>query len=190
MQTKAKSNSVVTHRLLETGELEFRVKMGADQFQTFTFDRTKASAANRVHAELHGWIQRIADKAAILRDPETGLAATPETKFNRMKELAEHYETGSAEWSPKRSASEGGADAGLIITAMTRALTGGDIDKANTLVQGLADKRAIDRKAALREWAKTKQVADAIAQIRAERATGNADDLIGEIMGQEEGSGE
>lgn len=192
MQTKEKTNSIVTHFLRPDGSLGFKVKLGKDaetgeaRYEEFSFDPTKAHQACRERAEMHGWIQRISDGAALSRDPETGLPATPESKAARMKRLAAHYESGAEGWSMQRSAGGEGPDAGLIITAMCNSVAGGDIDRANFLVQGLADKKAIDRKAALRMWADTKEVAEAIAAIRAARAKGDAAALLAEIMGEEE----
>lgn len=96
MQTKAKANSVVTHALVPEG-IQFNV-LGAG---SFVFDYTQAAQSNRTHAEIHGWLQRIVDAAAIGRDPETGRSATPMEKLTAMQELAAHYEGGNPEWSRK-----------------------------------------------------------------------------------------
>ena len=65
----------------------------------FTFDPAKASAKNRAYAEQYGFRQRIQDKAAMSRNPETGEAASPREKFLAMKAMAEHYEAGGEEWN-------------------------------------------------------------------------------------------
>ena len=49
----------------------------------------------------------------------------------------------------------------------------------------LETKRGISRKEAYAEFAKTKEVAAAIAAIKAERATVSADDLLDEMNGGE-----
>lgn len=94
MQSKPKSNSVVTHEQTENG-ITFHV-LGAG---SVAFDPTKAHQHNRIRAEAHGWIQRISDRAAIGRDPETGKSATPAEKLAAMKALVDHYHTGTSEWS-------------------------------------------------------------------------------------------
>jgi len=65
----------------------------------FTFDPAKAHEANRRSAMLYGFRQRIGDKAAMSRNPETGEAASPREKFLAMKAMAEHYEAGGEEWN-------------------------------------------------------------------------------------------
>lgn len=88
------------------------------------FDRMKASEENRAKAELHGWTQRICDKAAIpapVRKAGTSddewakiLAGHKAAKHAAMREMAEFYETGTTDWKM-----DGGErDAGLILDAL------------------------------------------------------------------------
>lgn len=114
---KPKSNSVVTVEQIGSGMLEFTV-LGAG---AFTFDPTKAHDDNREHAELHGWTQRISDRAAIGRDPETGKPATPAQKFERMRALAAYYETGAPSWS---TVQPGEARGGILLEALTAMYAG------------------------------------------------------------------
>lgn len=98
MQTKVKSNSVITHKLTPAG-ICFTV-LGAGEF---TFDPKLASESNRQRAELHGWIQRISDKAAIGSSDAEGktipAAIKSKMKFEAMKACAEHYMQGSDQWN-------------------------------------------------------------------------------------------
>jgi len=198
MQTKPKSNSTITHAIRErdeTGEyapvITFSV-LGVHPTSegnptgaaTFSFTVANASATVQARAMVHGFIQRISDGGAISRDPETGLPATPETKFNRMKRIAEFYEAGADEWAIRAQVGQRGPDAGLILTAMCRTVAKGSIDEANRLVDALATKRNVDRAAALREWANTDAVLKAIAEIKAERAPKGADDLLAELTAE------
>lgn len=89
-----KSNQVIDTRL-DGNVLTFTVKSVGE----LAFDVTKAHAANRAQAEFHGWIQRISDAAAIGRDPKTGASASPQQKFDAMKALVDHYESGVDQWS-------------------------------------------------------------------------------------------
>lgn len=96
MQTKAKTNSVVTHAV-EGRVITFNVKDAG----SFTLDLDACSQAVRDRAMLHGMIQRISDRAAISRDSETGRAATPQEKLDAMKGLADFYATGTEDWAQR-----------------------------------------------------------------------------------------
>jgi hypothetical protein len=109
MQSKRKSNSVVTHERLESGVIRFTA--GA---QSFDFDPSKAGC--QPDARDHGYVQKISDRAAIGRDPETGASATPEEKFAAMKETADRLMSGG----PWNAVPTGGAGTtgGLLYRAM------------------------------------------------------------------------
>jgi hypothetical protein len=109
MLNKPKANSVISARL--DGEtIVFQVrgksaepdKPGPIVGET-KLDLTKVATGLHRRAEIHGWIQRISDAAAISRDPKTGQPATAGTKLEAMSRLVDHYMTGSADWSPTRS---------------------------------------------------------------------------------------
>lgn len=108
MNGKAKSNSVITHALRGEGKIAFTVINVGE----FVLDTSLVSETCRERAMLHGFVQRISDAAAISRDPETGLPASPELKFARMQRLAEHYESGAEEWTIR---SGGGATGGGLL---------------------------------------------------------------------------
>lgn len=184
MQEKAKSNSTITHRRVD-GKIEFTV-LGAG---VFTFDPDKVSAENRARAMIHGFLQRISDRAAISRNPENGQPATPQDKFERMKAMAEHYESGTTEWGLRAPATPG-VDSGLTIRAMIRAGLGADVEAIETILGATQTKRGIDRTAALRLWAGTDKVIKAIADLKAESAPKGADDLLADIMGESEDESE
>lgn len=124
MQTKAKSNSVITHSVSEDGTvITFHVKDAGD----VVFDTTLAAASIIQQAAVHGLIQRVSDRAAIGRDPETGASASPEEKMEAMQSLVEHYESGSTEWSLVQS---GGPKGGMLFKALVElypAKTGDEI---------------------------------------------------------------
>lgn len=112
MNTKAKSNSVITHNVV--GSLITFTVLGVGKIP---FDTGNASSDCGRHAMIHGFIQRISDAAAISRDPETGEPATPQDKFDAMKRLVDHYESGTSEWSRKPIAGEG-QKGGLLFKAL------------------------------------------------------------------------
>lgn len=101
MNTKAKSNSVITHAV-DGSMIVFNV-LGIGRL---AFETSRASTENQNQARVHGFIQRISDAAAISRDPETGQPASAQDKFDAMSRLVAHYESGTSEWSRKPVAGE------------------------------------------------------------------------------------
>ena len=110
MQSKRKSNSIVTHTLLPGNVLQFDV-VGAG---SFTFDPAGCTDETETRAALHGYIQKIVDRAAIGRDPETGMTASPQEKFDAMKECADRL-AGGGEWN---AVAAGGQSGGLLYRAV------------------------------------------------------------------------
>lgn len=171
MQSKPKANSVVTHSM-QDGKVVFNV-LGAG---SFAFDPDKASAENRARAMIHGFVQRISDGAARLRDTKTGASASVEEKFAMMKRIADHYQSGATEWRLTETPTKRGVDAGLVIMAMVRALAGvKDVDAAEAIFsKQVALGKFPDRDSAIKAWAESRQVADTIKVILAERAAAAA----------------
>lgn len=157
---KQKSNSVVTVQQVE-GKIAFNV-LGVG---ILTFDPTKVDAANRTHAEFHGWKQRIVDGAAISRDTTTGQPATPKEKYDAMAELIAHYESGSAEWS---RAGGGGGGKSITIEAIAR-VQNLSYEAAEAEVDAMAVKRNEERKKTLAFLGTGARVMAAIKAIRDER---------------------
>jgi len=116
--SKVKTNSIVQVERVEPGKLKFTV-LGAGEF---LFDTSECAAALRAQAEDHGWKQRISDRAAIPHNTTTGKAATPEEKYLAMRELAEHYQTGSEQWSMRgeRAGRGPSAETALLIEALVQ----------------------------------------------------------------------
>lgn len=192
MQTKAKSNSVVTHSM-QDGNIVFDV-LGAGKL---VFDPNKVSAENRARAMIHGFVQRISDGAARLRNTETGQSASPSEKLAMMQRIADHYMSGAAEWNLRAAASPKGPDAGLVIMAMTRALAGVPTVEAAEAVfaKQIAMGKFATRDEAIATWAKSRQVADTIKVILAERAAAaanlDAEDMLAELrVGDDESDDE
>lgn len=75
-----------------------------DGLERIVFNASKASQENRVYAEMHGWQARIGDNAAISRKQADGsvIIVTEEMRRNAIKELVDHYESGSVEWNTGR----------------------------------------------------------------------------------------
>ena len=180
--TKIKSNSTINCVQMD-GKLEFTV-LGAGKF---TFDPDKVSAVNRARAMIHGFRQRISDGGAVSRNPETGKPATPADKLAKMQRISDHLMSGSDVWELTASAT--GSDAGLILLALMR-VTSKTLEQVETLIEATMAKRELERTAALKLWADSKQVAAMILTIKSDRlAAGSKDDvedLLGEIEDGEE----
>lgn len=116
MNTKAKSNSVITYAYdAETNAITYTVLGVGD----LVLNLDQVSVKNRDYAAVHGFGQRIPDAAAIPRDTETGKSATPQEKFDAMAKLVTHYNSGTSEWSRVREAGEGNSG-GLLLAALTQ----------------------------------------------------------------------
>ena len=109
MQTKAKSNSVITHEL-KGSTIVFTVTGVA----SLELDMGKVASSIYERAAIHGLIQRISDAAAISRNTETGLPADPTDKYEAMKVLVEHYNSGAEEWRITKSSTGSGENGGLL----------------------------------------------------------------------------
>lgn len=178
---KKRANSVITVTRFDN-KLTFAFT-GVGQF---VFDPDRCSAENRARAMIHGFEQRIRDAAALSVDRDTGKSATPQEKFDAAKRISDHLTSGATEWNLKPAASSG-VDAGLTLMAIMRVFKK-TLDEAETVLAATMTKKEIDRTAALKLWAGSKQVAQAILDIKSERlqSTEDADDLLDEIMGGED----
>lgn len=123
-------------------------------------------------ATLHGLKQKLVDAAAIARNPDTGLSATVQDKFEAVSEVYQRLIAG--QWN--KPAEGGGNAGGILLTALVK-VTGKDREVLKTWLEG----KTTEQKAALRKDAK---VAAAIAEIEAERLKSNTIDsgaLLGEL---------
>ncbi len=68
-----------------------------------TFDPARVSAENRRYAELHGFMARIGDNAAISKSAENGWKVTEKMRREAVLELIDHYHGPSQEWNVKRA---------------------------------------------------------------------------------------
>ena len=100
--TGKRANWTIAHKVEGEGEnavIKFAVKGAGD----LELKLKEVSIPNLLRAQVHGFVQRISDAAAMARDSKTGASATPQQKFEAMQRLVEHYQSGSSEWSPARS---------------------------------------------------------------------------------------
>ena len=160
---KGKTGAVIGVTRLESGAIKIDVKDAGE----VAFDPAKASAANREYAAFHGWKQRLVDAAALSRDTTNGAVASPADKLAAIKELVDHYESGSADWS-RAGTGDGGKS--LTLEAIAR-VQGCTYDEAEANVAAYAKKKfADDTKKALAFLRQGAKVMAAIDAIRKERA--------------------
>lgn len=135
MQTKLKSNSIITHTVDDEGSaITFHVRGAGDV--TLRLDALHAAIMNR--AAVHGLIQRISDAAALSRDSETGQPATPQDKLEAMARLVAHYMSGTDQWS---RVAAGAPKGGLLFKALCRMYEGDKTpDEIREFIDGLSDK--------------------------------------------------
>jgi len=146
MTTQIKTNDRVTHEIV--GGVHRFTFPGVGVLE---FDPQKASAANRLRAEVYGWKQRIADAAAIPFNKEAGRYATSEEKFKAMRALVEHYESGTEGWARGRvSGAEDKAKSETTLTLHALAEQQGlSPAEMRERVKGLAKKREMSVRAYL-----------------------------------------
>jgi len=83
------------------------------QTVTFTFEgdlapivlaMSQVNPANATYAMLHGFAARVGDNAAIQKSAENNYTVTEAMRRDAVKELVDHYASGSTDWSPKAKA--------------------------------------------------------------------------------------
>lgn len=166
MNQKAKSNSVITTSV-EGEVITFTVR-GAGELR---LDLTKVAASVRARAAIHGFIQRVSDKAAISRNTENGQPATPAEKLEAMRGLVDHFMSGSDEWAPARkegAVRRGGLDP-LAIAAVVEA-TGKDEAAVRELIKIGAANKSVTPLAFLAALSASSKVAPILERLRAEAA--------------------
>lgn len=142
-------------------------------------DATQLSHDVLAQALMHGLKQKLVDAAAISRNPENGRAATIETKFDAVAEVAERLLTG--EWNKRR---EGGPTGGLLKRALIEMYNG---RKSAEQIEAFLAAKSDKEKAALR---KNPKVAEIIERLRREDAAAKGEDagvdLLAELEQEEE----
>jgi hypothetical protein len=130
-------------------------------------------------ALMHGLKQKLVDAAAISRDPTNGRAATVETKYQAVNEVA-HRLLIECEWNKKR---EGGATGGLLKRALIKLYDGRKTEEQiDKYLAGLTDKD----KAALRKNPKVAPIIDELRAADAKDSGEDLPDLLAELERDEE----
>lgn len=158
--------------LTEPSGTPYGLRLAFANGQALEITAGQLSADIRAYGLIHGLKQKLVDAAAISRDPETGRAATIETKYAAVREVYDRLLAG--EWNKRR---EGGAGAsgGLLFKALCRMYSA----KTPEDIKAFLESKSDAEKAQLR---KNPKVAAVIEEIRAESAKpGDAavsDDLL------------
>lgn len=123
-ETKAKSNSVIT-TAMDGQVIVFHIK-GAGELR---LDMATAHDKVRERAMIHGFIQKVSDRAAIPFNKETNQYATPAEKLEAMRGLVDHFMSGTDQWQPTRAEGSGRKPGGLdsILLAAVAEATGKDL---------------------------------------------------------------
>lgn len=136
-----------------------------------TLDLTKVHPDHHTRALARGWYERFKDAAAVNRaDVDGNIISKAEhsrIKYERINDLAIHYESGTADWSRKGEGTGGGKSITIEAIARVRGITYAEAESkveahAAVMFHG-------DRKKALENLRTGRRVADAIKAIRDER---------------------
>lgn len=181
----ARSNTVVSFTQNDDSTQTF--KIGG---QSVTFHPDMVDPTLRARAELHGWKQRISDKAALSRDPKTGKSATPEQKFAAVKAIIDHYESGADKWEMERAGGGGGgrSDSSYILQALAN-VQDVDLKTMSERVAANAEKRELTVDAYLKRVATSPAVAEEVARIKHGESE-DADDILAELGEADDEEGE
>jgi hypothetical protein len=127
--------------------------------EVLTVDPLNLSEAIMQQAVLHGLKQKLVDAAAIARDQDTGLSATPAEKIAAVREVYDRITAPDGTWNKVREAGAGtGSGSGLLRRALMQ-MTGKTGEVIDTFLEG----KSKDEKAALRS---DPRVAATIAELQ------------------------
>ena len=179
-----RANAVTQTLWLDSNRLQVKV-MGAG---TLVFDKRSAHGKMRARAEDEGWVKRLINAAALDKDPATGKPATPQIKFEQVKRLADHYATGTDEWSLPRNAT--GPRLDLLILAAVCEVTGKSEDAIRVMVAEGAARANVGEPAYLTKLGTAPAVVPALTRLREEAAAKvasgiDADQELAGMMGGE-----
>lgn len=164
------------------GAVTFHIKGAGD----LHLDLSKVAEEIRARAMVHGFIQRISDKAAIPCDTTTGLPATPAMKLEAMRGMVEHFMSGSADWNVKRAEGTRKPKDGLdpIIIAAVCEVTGKDEAAIRATIAAGATSKGIKPAQFLAALANAAKVRVVVERLRAEAAPDLDGDALLEGMGE------
>lgn len=153
-----------------------KVTLDFEHGKVITVDAMNLSHDILAQAIMHGLKQKLVDAAAISRDPETGLTASIETKFEAVDDVAKRLLEG--EWNKRR---EGGPTGGLLKRALIKMYEGRlTVEQVEAYLDAKSDKE----KAALRKNGKIAVIIEELRLADAKAKGGDAGvDLLAELDG-------
>ncbi len=122
----------------------------------------------------HGIKQKVADGAAIQRNPDTGLAASNADKIGAMRVIGERWINGR-QWNAVREG--GGATGGLLLRVLIEMYPAKSREQLTTFLAGKDAKE----KAALRANPKIAQIIERLRTENGKAAGIDSDDLLNEL---------
>jgi hypothetical protein len=168
---------------VDAGTVTFEVK----GHESIVLDMSKLHPDIIKRAALAGMAQvRIVDAAAVgMTDDEGNILSESdriEMKYARMAALVDHYHTGTSEWTVRGSGTGGNRSITIEAIARVKSMS---YEDAVSAVDKFAEAKGLDRKKALAKFRESRQVAEAISAIRAERAPApkaDADEMLKELV--------
>lgn len=139
---------------------------------TLTLDLTKISPTMRNRAEMHGWLARMVDAAALGKDKITGEPAPAAAKFEAMRVLIDHYNAGATEWSPARKEGSAREVGGLTLRALAE-VYGLAVEVMKGKVEKIIAKRGITLKEYYDVAATIPAVAEKIVEMKSRGVDAN-----------------
>jgi hypothetical protein len=183
MAQATERKSVITTSLSDDKRtITFHVKGAGD----LALDLGKVHTDVATRAMVHGFIQRVSDKAAIPCDTTTGKPATPEMKLEAMRGMVEHFMSGSSEWNVKRAEGARKPKDGLdpLIIAAVCEVTGKDEAAIRATIEAGAAAKSLKPAQFLAALAGAAKVRAVVDRMRAEQAPELDGDELLEGLGE------
>jgi hypothetical protein len=133
-----------------------------------SFDMLECDDEIITQAQIHGFKQKLADAAAIARNPETGASATADDKYAAVKEVFDRITAKGGQWNKNREGGE--ASPNLLIRALMEYKSA----ERERIVAWL-DGKTKEEVAAIR---KVPAIATIMARLSAEKANVDADAVL------------
>jgi hypothetical protein len=172
---KKRANSVVSVAI-NGGSMVFSVLGMPD----LILNTEKLHSDIRERAMFHGFKQRVSDAAAIPADMQTGKPASPSEKWEAMKAIVDHLNSGASEWNIKRA--EGGfGGVGIVLQAVAN-LKKTTVEALEKQLAVIAAREGVELPQVVKRLGGSAAVIREVARLKAERAGVDSDELLDELM--------
>lgn len=143
--------------------------------QATVLDISRLSGAVMTRAAIHGLKQRCGDKAAL------GQEASAQAKFDAVRAMVDHYNSGTEEWNLSRQGGGRKSEADWVTEAIA-ALYEEELSDAEARIVMWAESKECDVPTMCKALAKSAKVAVKIAELKHGDGSGvDADELLGDI---------